>query len=307
MGVVAVKNLGGGAYEFCKLVVQERARGLGVGRALVEACISFVRNAGGRLLMLQSFRRLEVALGMYERMGFVPMAPPPQMLVLSSHRDRDGFAARGSRQGLTMERDEIAPRVPLHAQDIESFVRDFEACTLPKPRWTHQAHLLVGLWYLSQAPACRGTGHRSRAHSRLQCCRGYRQYRQRRVPRNHNAFLPQWHRRAHGATLARSHCPSRWHFCSSRRSHAATGRCNSIHASGCFRCRRAANGWSRICRVRRCFLAADHRNELSGESRSDMRMTTPIPAPSRAEVARLSRGHIAPTGERAAAAKHEGT
>lgn len=83
MGVVAVRNLGGGAFEFCKLVVVERARGLGVGRALVEACISFVRNAGGRLLMLQSFRRLEVALGMYERMGFVPMAPPPQMLVLS--------------------------------------------------------------------------------------------------------------------------------------------------------------------------------------------------------------------------------
>ncbi len=83
MGVVAVRNLGSGAFEFCKLVVVERARGLGVGRALVEACVSFVRNAGGRLLMLQSFRRLEVALGMYERMGFVPMAPPPQMLVLS--------------------------------------------------------------------------------------------------------------------------------------------------------------------------------------------------------------------------------
>jgi hypothetical protein len=40
--------------------------------------------------------------------------------------------------------------VPLLARDIETFVRDFEACTLPKPRWTHQAHLLVGLWYLSR-------------------------------------------------------------------------------------------------------------------------------------------------------------
>jgi GNAT superfamily N-acetyltransferase len=83
VGVVAVKNLGGGAYEFCKLVVLERARGWGVGRELVEACIRFARNAGGRLLMLQSLRRLEVALGMYERMGFVPMTPPPQMLVLA--------------------------------------------------------------------------------------------------------------------------------------------------------------------------------------------------------------------------------
>ena len=82
-GVVAVKDLSGGVYEFCKLVVLERARGLGVGRELVAACISFARDQGGRLLMLQSFRRLEVALGMYERMGFVPMPPPPEMLVLT--------------------------------------------------------------------------------------------------------------------------------------------------------------------------------------------------------------------------------
>lgn len=39
--------------------------------------------------------------------------------------------------------------MPLGTEDIATFVREFEACTLPKPRWTHQAHLLVGLWYLS--------------------------------------------------------------------------------------------------------------------------------------------------------------
>lgn len=32
---------------------------------------------------------------------------------------------------------------------LESFIADFEACRLPKPRWTHQAHLAVGLWYLN--------------------------------------------------------------------------------------------------------------------------------------------------------------
>ena len=36
---MAVKNLGEGVYEFCKLVVVDRARDLGVGRQLVEACI----------------------------------------------------------------------------------------------------------------------------------------------------------------------------------------------------------------------------------------------------------------------------
>jgi hypothetical protein len=49
-----------------------------------------------------------------------------------------------------MARAEPARGVPLLAQEIETFVRDFEACTLPKPRWTHHAHLLVGLWYLSK-------------------------------------------------------------------------------------------------------------------------------------------------------------
>jgi hypothetical protein len=34
-------------------------------------------------------------------------------------------------------------------QDIEAFIRDFEACRLSKSRWTHQAHLVVGLWYLT--------------------------------------------------------------------------------------------------------------------------------------------------------------
>ncbi len=47
-------------------------------------------------------------------------------------------------------RDESLQGVPLIAPDIEIFVHDFERCTLPKSRWTHQAHLLVGLWYLSR-------------------------------------------------------------------------------------------------------------------------------------------------------------
>ena len=34
-------------------------------------------------------------------------------------------------------------------QEIEAFIRDFEALRLPKPSWTHHAHLIVGLWYLT--------------------------------------------------------------------------------------------------------------------------------------------------------------
>lgn len=32
---------------------------------------------------------------------------------------------------------------------LEDLVRRFDECTLPKPEWTHTAHLAVGLWYVS--------------------------------------------------------------------------------------------------------------------------------------------------------------
>ena len=33
--------------------------------------------------------------------------------------------------------------------EVESLVRAFEACTLPRSEWTHRAHLTVALWYLA--------------------------------------------------------------------------------------------------------------------------------------------------------------
>jgi hypothetical protein len=49
-----------------------------------------------------------------------------------------------------MPQDRTGPDVPLEAGEIVEFIRDFEALRLPKSRWTHRAHLLVGLWYLSR-------------------------------------------------------------------------------------------------------------------------------------------------------------
>lgn len=31
--------------------------------------------------------------------------------------------------------------------EIERLIVAFETCRLPKPKWTHQAHLIVALWY----------------------------------------------------------------------------------------------------------------------------------------------------------------
>jgi GNAT superfamily N-acetyltransferase len=83
VGAVAVKGLEASGFEFCKLVVAEAARGHGVGRALVETCLQFAAEHVGPALYLQSFNALDVAFGLYRRMGFVDASPPPAMMVLA--------------------------------------------------------------------------------------------------------------------------------------------------------------------------------------------------------------------------------
>ena len=34
------------------------------------------------------------------------------------------------------------------AEEIRTFIRAFEECTLPRGEWTHPAHLTVAMWYL---------------------------------------------------------------------------------------------------------------------------------------------------------------
>ncbi|UJH68814.1 GNAT family N-acetyltransferase [Allomuricauda sp. SCSIO 65647] len=82
VGVVAVKRLNETEYEFCKLVVNERARGQGLGKRLVQRCIDFVKEVKGSALYLQSFHKLDIAVNMYKRMGFVDCVAPRGMLVV---------------------------------------------------------------------------------------------------------------------------------------------------------------------------------------------------------------------------------
>ncbi len=52
--------------------------------------------------------------------------------------------------------------------EVESFMEDFEACRLPKQRWTHLAHLVAGFWYLSRhdmAQALDTVRRRIRSHN----------------------------------------------------------------------------------------------------------------------------------------------
>jgi ribosomal protein S18 acetylase RimI-like enzyme len=53
------------------LAVDPEARGLGMGRSLTEECIARARRDGANVVGLQTVIEMQVAQGLYERMGFV--------------------------------------------------------------------------------------------------------------------------------------------------------------------------------------------------------------------------------------------
>jgi GNAT superfamily N-acetyltransferase len=71
VGAVAIKQLCDAGFECCKLVVTKEARGSGLGPVLVQICLDFAADHGGKPLYLQSFNALDVDLRLYRRMGFV--------------------------------------------------------------------------------------------------------------------------------------------------------------------------------------------------------------------------------------------
>lgn len=60
----------GGGLEVIKMTVSEAARGSGLGRALMQACIDRATAMGARRLYLETNSALGPALGLYRAMGF---------------------------------------------------------------------------------------------------------------------------------------------------------------------------------------------------------------------------------------------
>lgn len=71
VGTCALIREDDGVFELSKMGVDENFRGLGAGRALLDAAIAEYRRRDGRELFLESNSKLDRALGMYERAGFV--------------------------------------------------------------------------------------------------------------------------------------------------------------------------------------------------------------------------------------------
>lgn len=70
IGCVALIAMAGGGFEVAKMTVGEAARGTGLGRQLMQACIDAGRAAGAPRLYLETNSSLGPALGLYRAMGF---------------------------------------------------------------------------------------------------------------------------------------------------------------------------------------------------------------------------------------------
>jgi N-acetylglutamate synthase-like GNAT family acetyltransferase len=71
IGTIAIKWLDKRNIELTKMGVTEASRGLGAGKLLFEAGINTAREMGAEKIILYSNRKLETAVSMYFKFGFV--------------------------------------------------------------------------------------------------------------------------------------------------------------------------------------------------------------------------------------------
>ena len=73
IGCVGLILLEDGGFEVAKMTVTEQARGTGLGRILMQACIDKAEALGAPRLYLETNSGLAPALGLYRAMGFVDL------------------------------------------------------------------------------------------------------------------------------------------------------------------------------------------------------------------------------------------
>jgi ribosomal protein S18 acetylase RimI-like enzyme len=74
-GCVALKKIGEGICEMKRLYVRPEFRGKAIGRKLSEAIIEEARKIGYKKMRLDSLKRLNQAISLYQSMGFKEIKP----------------------------------------------------------------------------------------------------------------------------------------------------------------------------------------------------------------------------------------
>jgi putative acetyltransferase len=75
-GVYPTNGLDKDTAELAKFYILEKARGKGIGKALLLKCIDSARELGYARLYLESLPQYAKAVGMYERSGFILLDAP---------------------------------------------------------------------------------------------------------------------------------------------------------------------------------------------------------------------------------------
>lgn len=73
VGCVGLKAMADGGFEVVKMTVGEAARGAGLGRLLMQACIERAKALGAPRLYLETNATLGPALALYRAAGFVTL------------------------------------------------------------------------------------------------------------------------------------------------------------------------------------------------------------------------------------------
>ena len=71
VGSVALRDLGGDAYELKRMYLSSACRGRGVGKQLLATALNWARAHGARVIRLDTTERMVAARGLYESAGFV--------------------------------------------------------------------------------------------------------------------------------------------------------------------------------------------------------------------------------------------
>ncbi|MCZ2460865.1 MAG: GNAT family N-acetyltransferase [Chitinophagales bacterium] len=75
-GIYPTKGLPEGTCELVKMYLKPEARGLGLGRKLIEKCIEKAKELGYKNIYIESMPELRKALSIYARFGFEYLKGP---------------------------------------------------------------------------------------------------------------------------------------------------------------------------------------------------------------------------------------
>jgi putative acetyltransferase len=75
-GIYPTDALPEGTCELVKMYLSPRARGIGLGRFLIDTCIKQAAELGYTQVYLESMPELKKAVRIYEKFGFTPLCAP---------------------------------------------------------------------------------------------------------------------------------------------------------------------------------------------------------------------------------------